>query len=159
MKAAKNTQSGDYYIGDVVKPSVLHNSADTLVYATGIRLGGKTSAPLMGMLGVYFDWANQGQSIVYKEANALPADAECTTELLLDGDGMVIAASRAEFVHTHFALTPPDGMKRGSYYPNDGTLVAFALTLGNENYDGLGWSGVVIQRPEQDGDIRHRLVI
>jgi hypothetical protein len=159
VSAAMRTGSGDDYIVDTVKPSLLHHNADALVYATGIRQGGASSAPLVGALGVYFDWANQGQSIVDKEANIPPSDAERTTVLLLDGQGLVIAASRSNLVYTHFALTPPDGLKRGSYYLNDGTLVAFALTLGYEDYDGLGWCGVVIQRPEKEEDIRRRLGI
>ncbi|TCP84320.1 methyl-accepting chemotaxis protein (MCP) signaling protein [Rhizobium sp. PP-CC-2G-626] len=157
VKAAMKTGSGDDYIVDVVKPSPLHGNADALVYATGIRQGGVSTAPLVGALGVYFDWANQGQSIVHKEANIAPADVERTTVLLLDGQGMVIAASRPALVYTSFVLTPPDGMKRGSYYMSDGTLVAFAPTLGYEDYDGLGWCGVVIQRPEREADIRQRL--
>ncbi|WP_338110331.1 methyl-accepting chemotaxis protein [Rhizobium quercicola] len=157
VKAAMKTGSGDDYIVDVVKPSPLHGNADALVYATGVRQGGVSTAPLVGALGVYFDWANQGQSIVHKEANIASADVERTTVLLLDGQGMVIAASRPALVYTSFALTPPDGMRRGSYYMSDGTLVAFAPTLGYEDYDGLGWCGVVIQRPEREADIRQRL--
>ena len=157
VKAAMKTTSGDDYIVDVVKPSPLHGNADALVYATGIRQGGVSTAPLVGALGVYFDWANQGQSIVHKEANIAPADVDRTTVLLLDGQGMVIAASRQALVYTNFVLTPPDGMTRGSYYMSDGTLVAFAPTLGYEDYDGLGWCGVVIQRPEREDDIRRRL--
>jgi hypothetical protein len=157
VTAALQTASGDDYIVDTVKPSPLHRNADALVYATGVRQGGKSTAPLVGALGVYFDWANQGQSIVDKEANIPAADQERTSVLLLDGQGMVIAASRPNLVYTHFSLTPPDDMERGSYYLNDGTLVAFAKTLGYEDYDGLGWCGVVVQRPEQEADIRRRL--
>ncbi|MFP5077312.1 methyl-accepting chemotaxis protein [Rhizobium sp. YIM 134829] len=157
VTAAMGTKSGDDYIVDVVKPSPLHGNSDTLVYATGVRSGGKTNGDLLGALGVYFDWANQGQSIVRKEANIPEADEERTTVLLLDGQGMVIAASRPNLVYTHFALTPPQKMARGSYYTKDGTLVAFAETLGYEDYSGLGWSGVVIQRPEKDEEIKRRL--
>lgn len=159
VKAAMGTHSGDDYIVDVVKPSPLHGNADALVYATGIREGGKTDGALLGALGVYFDWANQGQSIVRKEANIPEADEERTTVLLLDGQGMVIAASRADLVYTRFALSPPQKAPRGSYYMSDGTLVAYAETLGYEDYSGLGWSGVVIQRQEKDEDIKRRLAL
>ena len=97
--------------------------------------------------------------IVRKEANIHEADEERTTVLLLDGQGMVIAASRADLVYTRFALSPPQKAPRGSYYMSDGTLVAYAETLGYEDYSGLGWSGVVIQRQEKDEDIKRRLAL
>ena len=40
-----------------------------------------------------------------------------------------------------------DGKERGYYYGPDGTLVAFAHTIGYETYDGLGWYGVITQTP------------
>ena len=45
---------------------------------------------------------------------------------------------------TQFALLDR-GEKRGSYRDAEGRLVAFAHTLGYQEYDGAGWCGVVIQ--------------
>ena len=36
---------------------------------------------------------------------------------------------------------------RGYYYGADGSLFAFAHTIGYETYDGLGWYGVITQKP------------
>ena len=48
---------------------------------------------------------------------------------------------------------------RGSYYDNAGSIVAFARTLGYEDYDGLGWYGVIIQQTEDEDAIRAALGI
>ena len=50
-----------------------------------------------------------------------------------------------------------EGKPRGSYYDGKGNIVAFAKTLGYQEYDGLGWWGVVVQRTEQDDSIKQAL--
>jgi hypothetical protein len=156
--AACRCKSGDDYIVDEVKPSPLHDTQNALVYATGVREGGKMDGKLVGTLGVYFDWQNQGQSIVEKEANLPPQVAAKTTVMLLDGNSRVIAATNPALMFTHFMLAAHAGQHSGSYYDNKGCIVAFAKTLGYEDYDGLGWAGVVVQQTESDEAIRSHLV-
>jgi hypothetical protein len=157
FKAASSCQSGDDYVVDTVKPSPHHGDRDVLVYATGIRAGGRSDGALVGTLGVYFDWQSQGQAIVEKEANLAPHVAARTEVLLLDGNNMVIACSRPERNYTHFALNNPQHLPKGSYYDQGGAIVAFARTLGYEDYDGLGWSCVIIQTMESDETLRQQL--
>lgn len=155
--AARQCRSGDDYVVDQVKPSMLHDNRDILVYATGVRQGGKSDGELVGTLGVYFDWQAQGQAIVEKEANLPPHLVDKTEVHLLDGSHRVIASSNPARKYTHFALQNPTGAMRGSYYDNNGHIIAFAKTLGYEDYDGLGWSGVIVQQTENDDAIRLQL--
>lgn len=157
--AACRSVSGDDYIVDEVKPSFLHDNRNVLVYAAGIREGGKLDGALIGVLGVYFDWENQGQTIVETEANLPPHVAEKTTVLLLDGNSRVIASTNPALLFTHFALANVSAQGSGSYYDNNGSIIAYAKTLGYEDYDGLGWSGVVVQRLENEAEIRATLSI
>ncbi|MFS2176261.1 methyl-accepting chemotaxis protein [Rhizobium pisi] len=157
FRAASACASGDSYIVDEVKSSPLHDNRHALVYATGIRENGKLDGRLIGTLGVYFDWQNQGQAIVEKEANLPPQLAEKTTVMLLDGKSRVIATTNPALLFSHFALANPSGQAKGSYYDNNGSIVAFARTLGYEDYDGLGWYGVVVQRTESDAAIKMTL--
>ncbi len=157
FKAARTCKSGDDYVVDDVRRSAVHDNRDVLVYATGIRQGGRSDGALIGTLGVYFDWQSQGQAIVEKEANLPPAIAERTEVMLLDGANMVIASSRPERAYTHFALANPRQLARGSYHDENGAIVAFAKTLGYEDYDGLGWSAVIIQQSDSDEILRAQL--
>ncbi|MHC2298549.1 methyl-accepting chemotaxis protein [Rhizobium mongolense] len=157
FQGAAHCKCGGDYIVDEVRPSTLHDGRTALVYATGVRDGGKVDGAIVGTLGVYFDWQNQGQAIVDKEANLPPQVAEKTTVMLLDGAGRIIAASNPALLFTHFALQNHTGQSRGSYYDNNGSIVAFAKTLGYEDYDGLGWHGVVVQKTEDDAAIRAAL--
>jgi hypothetical protein len=64
--------------------------------------------------------------------------------MLLDGNRMVIASTDRDRMFTRYDLAH-NGQKRGSYAIGDG-IVAFALTQGYQEYNGLGWYGVVEQR-------------
>ncbi|MFP9138142.1 methyl-accepting chemotaxis protein [Devosia sp. XGJD_8] len=158
FRAARNTTSGDdYAVGDVME-SAHHDRQDVLVYSTAVRTNGRANGQVLGTLGVYFDWQNQGQSIVETEAALPPKIAERTEVMLLDGKGKVIASTRPASRFTTFDLRHED-RQRGSYYDGQGNIIAFARTLGYQEYDGLGWWGVVMQRTEQDDSIRQALGI
>jgi hypothetical protein len=76
--------------------------------------------------------------------------------MLLDGNGRVIASTRPASRFTSFELRH-ENRQRGSYYDGQGNIIAFARTLGYQEYDGLGWWGVILQRTEQDDHIRQAL--
>lgn len=156
FKAARATASGDDYAVGEVTESPHHGGQDVLVYSTAVREGGRANGAVLGTLGVYFDWQNQGLSIVETEAALPPKVAERTEVMLLDGKGRVIASTRPDSLFTRFELRH-DGRQRGIYYDSSGHIIAFARTLGYQEYDGLGWWGVVMQRTEQDDSIRQAL--
>ncbi|MDB5613823.1 MAG: methyl-accepting chemotaxis sensory transducer, partial [Devosia sp.] len=156
FKAARGLATGsDYAVGEVTE-SPQHGGQDVLVYSTAVREGGRSNGAVLGTLGVYFDWQNQGQSIVETEAALPPKVAERTEVMLLDAKGRVIASTRPDSIFTTFDLRH-EKRQRGSYYDGQGNIIAFAQTLGYQEYDGLGWWGVVLQRTEEDDNIRQAL--
>lgn len=158
FRAARGTKSGDDYAVGEVMESAHHGGREVLVYSTAVRANGRAEGQVLGTLGVYFDWQAQGHSIVQTEAALPPKIAERTEVMLLDGKGRVIASTRPESRFSSFDLRH-EGRQRGSYYDGQGNIVAFARTLGYQEYDGLGWWGVILQRTEQDESIRQALGI
>lgn len=156
FKDARATKTGDDYVVGHVEESAAHGGREVLVYATAVRAGGQTDGEIMGTLGVYFDWQEQGRAIVEKEAVLPPQVKERTVVLLLDQNKRVIATTDPVLRFRPFELRD-DGRDRGSYYDGAGNIVAFAKTLGYQEYDGLGWWGVVIQKTEQEDQIRREL--
>ncbi|MGV3652092.1 MAG: methyl-accepting chemotaxis protein [Devosia sp.] len=144
FEAALRARSGDEYTVDEVRSSSQHEGRQVLVYAAAVRESGTTHGTPLGVLGVYFDWQAQGLSIVETEACLNQVDRDKTTVMLVDAHGRIIASSDKEQMFKTFALEAK-GRKRGSYIDASGRLVAFARTLGYQEYDGLGWSGVIVQ--------------
>ena len=156
FRAAMALASGDEYaVGDVVE-SAQHDKREVLVYSTAVRSGGRADGAPLGALGVYFDWQAQGRSIVETEAALPPKVAERTEVMLLDGNRRIIATTNAERRFASFDLRD-DGEARGSYFDGKGDVVAFARTLGYQEYDGLGWWGVIVQKAERDEALRKSL--
>jgi hypothetical protein len=156
VRGAVATSSGEQYAVDIVGRSRHHDNREALVYSAAIREGGAINGRVIGALGVYFDWQEQGHAIVDKEAALSDEDKRRTVVMLLDGDRRIIAASASALELQGFRLEDC-GKPRGTYYDASGNIVAFARTLGYQEYDGLGWWGVVVQRPEADEAIRTAL--
>jgi hypothetical protein len=143
---AMATRSGDEYVADEVRHSRSQKGRQVLIYATAVRSGGLTHGQSLGALGVYFDWELQGKTIVANEIALTDSEKARTTVMLIDGGGRVIASTDQELLFKQYALDDK-GAPRGSYMAESGSLVAFARTHGYQEYDGQGWTGVVIQRP------------
>lgn len=148
VKRAFGTSSGDQYIVDDIFFDPLHNRKMVALYGAGVREGGKVDGKVVGALGVFFDWEEQSKVIVEKEPNLSPAEWQYSTVMLLDQNSRIIANSRHEDLLTTFHLRH-EGRQKGYYYDDRKNLVSFARTIGYQEYDGLGWYAVIIQKPHQ----------
>lgn len=146
FQAAMQSRSGDDYIVDDVSQSGSHEGKAVAVYAAAVRRGGQIHGEPLGVLGVVFDWDKQGMSIVRDEPSLSAEEWQRSRVLLLDAKRRIIASSDGAGLYQPFPLQN-DGKERGYYYGPDGTLVAYAHTIGYETYDGLGWYGVIMQTP------------
>lgn len=145
FKGAMQTKNGDEYTVDDIHVSSLHNNEPVAVYATAVREGGEIQGKTLGALGVMFAWGEQSRSIVQDEPNFTAAEWDRTRALLLDQNHRVIAASDGQGVFETFPLNT-NNQKQGAYTTKDNELVAYAKTIGYEEYDGLGWYGVIVQK-------------
>lgn len=146
FQAAMQSRSGDDYIVDDISQSGSHDGKAVAVYAAAVRKGGQIHGEPLGVLGVIFDWDKQGMSIVRDEPSLSTEEWQRSRVLLLDAKRRIIASSDGAGLYQPFPLQN-DGKERGYYYQPDGTLVAYAHTIGYETYDGLGWYGVITQKP------------
>jgi hypothetical protein len=137
--------SGDQYAVDEIYRCPLHHQSLMSVYAASVRRNAELRSEVLGVLGVYFDWENQSRVIVRDEPTLSPDEWKSTRVLLLDNKLRIIAASDNQNLLQPFALKL-EGRSKGAYVENDGTLVAFARTLGYQEYDGLGWYGVILRK-------------
>ncbi len=150
FQEAMNTFNGDQYVVDDVYNCYLHQDTSVLVYATAVRRNGQLNGRTIGVLGVYFDWQGQAKSIVCDEPTFSSDEWKNIRVLLLDSEHKIIASSDNKGIYQKFSFMPTDkNTPKGYYFQADGTLVAYAKTIGYQEYDGLGWYCVITRKVSQ----------
>jgi hypothetical protein len=147
FKNAMATTSGDQYVVDDIFSAQLHDNKLVAVYAAAVRQGGKVNGKAIGVLGVFFDWESQAKTIVQTEPSLSEEEWKRSRVILLDKNLRVIAASDNAEILLPFMLEH-NGQQKGHYFTPDHELIAFAKTLGYQEYDGLGWYAAVVQQPK-----------
>jgi hypothetical protein len=145
FRKAMSTTSGNQYVVDDIAYDSLHGDKLTAVYAATVRKGGKIDGKIVGVLGVIFDWENQSKTIVQKEPSLSEDEWKYSRVILLDQRMRIIAASDNHGVLLPFELQLT-GQQKGHYFNADHELIAYAKTLGYQEYDGLGWYAVIVQK-------------
>jgi hypothetical protein len=144
FRDAMATRSGDDFAVADIAVNPLLNGAAVASYATAIRKGGETEGEIVGVLGIFFDWAPQAKTVV--TGVGLSDEEKATSRvMIIDAKGKVIAASDEAGLLKEIYPLDRAGGERG-YYQKDKTLIAYSLTPGYETYTGLGWYGVIESR-------------
>lgn len=144
FKSAMATRDGgDFSMADIALNPALGN-AMVATYATAIREGGEVTGKPLGVLGIFFDWQPQSESVV-KGVRLRDEEKGRTRCLLVDRNHRVLAASDGVGVLTEI-VPLRDPLAMGSYVASTGEVVGYALTPGYETYEGMGWKGVIIQQ-------------
>jgi len=138
-------RSGHDYVVSAVHPNP-QNAKPWLIYAAALREGGRPDGAPLGVLAVAFNWEREAGLIVDEEAGFTTEEWSRSRVLILDAECRILADSDGAPLGTLFPLAH-GGQERGCREAPDGTLTAFARTIGYQEYDGLGWYGVVVRRP------------
>jgi hypothetical protein len=144
FQKAMATTSGDQYVADDISHDSLHGDKLVAVYAATVRKDGKKDGKIVGVLGVMFDWEDQAKTIVQTEPSLSEDEWKRSRVILLDQKMRIIAASDNNGILLPFMLEHK-GQQKGHYSNANHELVAFAKTLGYQEYDGLGWYAVIVQ--------------
>lgn len=148
FRDALHSSDGNVYSVDDVQFCPLHQR-HVITYGAAVRDCGMTDGDVLGVLGVYFDWQEQGQQLVANPALFSANEWKYIRVLLVDGRSRVIASSDGQGLYAPFILGSQSDV-RGSYRDSTGTLIAFARTIGYKGYEGLGWNCVIIKAPSFD---------
>ena len=144
--AMRTRDGSEFAVADVqTVPELGH--ANAAVYSTAIRSGGHVDGQVIGVLGIFFDWDNQAQTIV-DGVRLTPEEKTFTRCLIVDRNHRVIAASDQRGVLSERVPLKTHQGERGHYDQDERHIVAYAKTPGYETYPGLGWYGVLIQEAD-----------
>lgn len=142
-RALATASGDDFVVADIEHNGVLEEAA-VATYATAIRRGGEENGEVIGVLGIFFDWAPQADSVV-RSVGLAPEEREHSRVMLLDANHRIIADSLgSDSLGERYPINT-SGRERG-YDLMDNRLVTFALTPGYETYQGLGWYGAIEYR-------------
>ena len=153
FKQAMATRNGGEYAVADIETSTELGGKSVATYATAVRAGGEADGEVIGAMGIFFDWESQAESVV-NSISLPPEERERTSIMIVDRDCKVIASSDHLARAGEFLSLRMDGSKKGSYLLDDESIVAHALTPGFETYEGLGWRGVIIQKPAHSSSVR-----
>jgi len=146
FQEARSTASGeDYAVADIRGEPLLGQSR-TATYATAIRRDGAVHGEPIGVLGVHFDWDPLAQGVL-QGLRLAPEERERTRCLLIDAERRIIAADDGAGVLSEYVDLPANLAHVSHEIRPDGSVLGQAVTPGYETYQGLGWRGVLIQRP------------
>jgi hypothetical protein len=145
-EAMASASGADYAVADIAPEPGL-GQATVATYSSAIRTGGNRHGRVLGVLGIHFDWVAQSQAVV-DGVRLTEAEAARTRVYLVDSRQRVIAASRARDEARRSVPAEAVPGRSGIWQDGTGTLWAHHRTPGYETYEGLGWSGVIEQRPD-----------
>ncbi len=150
FQSALKTKSGDdYAVSDIEMNPVFRSTVAT--YAAAIREGGLADGKVIGVLGIFFDWAKQSQTVI-DNVRLSEEEKRHTRCLILDAKGRVIASTDGKGVLTESFSLKTEEKTSGAYTDSCGRVVGFFRTVGYETYVGLGWYGVIVQEVVQPGE-------
>ncbi|WP_179283500.1 methyl-accepting chemotaxis protein [Bordetella genomosp. 9] len=119
--------------------------AQAAIYAAGVYDGGANNGPV-GVLAVFFDWRKQAAGVL-ANVRLAPEPGRAVRCMIVDARQRIIASTDGKGLLTdRFELRA--GMDDASgYYADGATLCGYARTPGYETYPGMGWHGVVVDKP------------
>ncbi|MFV1850669.1 MAG: methyl-accepting chemotaxis protein [Thalassospira sp.] len=144
-QAMATRNGGEYAVADIENNEALGGKS-VATYATAVRAGGEEDGEIVGAMGIFFDWEEQAELVV-NSINLPPEERERTTIMIVDRDCKIIASSDRMMRLGEYMALRHNKEKKGAYLLEDETIVAHALTPGYETYAGLGWRGVIVQKP------------
>ena len=142
-QALASTSGDDYAVADIHRAPACD---DRLVatYASAVRPGGHKNAPPIGVIGIFFDWQAQAQTVV-NGVRLSEKERERSRCLIIDARHRIIAASDGRgLLEETFPLTA--SQQTTGHYRDQNRVIGFAKTPGYETYPGLGWFGVITQQ-------------
>lgn len=147
FRRAMATRNGAEFVACDISTNAALKNAGVATFATAIRSEGEAGGKPIGALGIFFDWGPQSQAVL--AGVRLSQDEQANTRcLILDQQHRIIAASDGADLFQRYPIES-DNAAMGTYVDGEGGLVGYARTPGYETYKGLGWYGVLVQRPSE----------
>ena len=145
FQSAMQHASGDQYFCGEVTAEPLLNGSQTCAFSAAVRRGAGKQTPVIGVIGIFFDWKNQADSVL--NGVRLSDDERSRSRVMIVDDNHRIIASSDAQDHLGERIELKTKATQTSGYSTLGkTLIqGYSMTPGFETYPGMGWLGVIEQ--------------
>jgi hypothetical protein len=143
-EALATPDGGQFVVADIGPNTALDNRL-VATYAAAIREGAELRGKPIGVLGIFFDWQAQAETVV-KGVRLSEEERQHIRVLIVDARHRVIASSDGKGILMETFPLETGRQAIGHVTAPNGDTVGFALTPGYETYKGLGWYGVLHHR-------------
>lgn len=146
FKQALRHASGDQYFAGEVAIEPLLNSSPTCAFSAAVRAKAGKQAPVIGVIGIFFDWQNQADSVI-NGVRLSDEERSRTRVMMVDANHKIIASSDAQsHLGQSVDLQPKAGQASGYRTLPNNLIQGYSMTPGFETYPGMGWLGVIEQQ-------------
>ncbi|MFS2161695.1 methyl-accepting chemotaxis protein [Pseudomonas sp. Pseusp122] len=144
-QAMRHSSGDQYYAGQVAVEPLLNN-AQTCAFSAGVRSSENRLSPVIGVIGIFFDWQNQAASVI-NGVRLTDEERSRSRVMMVDANHKIIASSDADsHLGESIQLQLKNGQQSGYSTLQDNVIQGYSLTPGFETYKGMGWLGVIEQR-------------
>ncbi len=154
LRAMASRTAEDWFTDEVWMSPWAGNRA-VLVFACAVRRDGAHDGAPLGVLYFEYDWERQAKRIVADEPHFSDADKVRTRVLILDNVNKIVASSDDKGFGTTFPLRKNGA--RGVYTDGD-EIIAHALAVPFEGFDGLGMRCVIVQKAVSQAEIEAEIL-
>lgn len=146
FKRAMQHSSGDQYFCGQVTAEPLLSGSQTCTFSAAVRAKAGKQTPVIGVIGIFFDWRNQADSIL--KGVRLSEDERSRSRLMIiDDDHRIIASSDTQnHLGERIELHTKAAQTSGYSILSENLIQGYSVTPGFETYAGMGWLGVIEQR-------------
>ncbi|MGV6396644.1 methyl-accepting chemotaxis protein [Pseudomonas caspiana] len=146
FKQALRHSSGDQYFAGEVAVETLLNGAPTCAFSAAVRANAGKQAPVIGVIGIFFDWKNQADSVI-NGVRLSDEERSRTRVMMVDANHKIIASSDPQSpLGQSVDLQTKTGQTSGYRTLPNSLIQGYCLTPGFETYPGMGWLGVIEQQ-------------
>ncbi|SDT05795.1 Methyl-accepting chemotaxis protein (MCP) signalling domain-containing protein [Pseudomonas asplenii] len=143
---AMRHSSGDQYFAGEVAVEPLLNGSSSCVFSAAVRAKAEKQAAVIGVVGIFFDWKNQAESVI-SSVRLSDEERARSRVMIIDANRRIIASSdTVDHLGEGIELRTKAGQPSGYSTLSDHHIQGYSLTPGFETWPGMGWLGVIEQQ-------------
>ena len=144
-EAMRHSSGEQYFAGEVAIEPLL-NGVCSCVFSAAVRANAEKKSPVIGVVGVFFDWKNQAQSVI-NSVRLSDEERARSRVMIIDANHKIIASSNIQDrLGQSVEIRSKANQSAGYATLSRDYIQGYSMTPGFETWPGMGWLGVIEQQ-------------